>query len=96
MVVGAEAVAQAVAHMSVVDASQPRSLLAQRHQLLGAGVAARRVIQAGGNAEGPFLHPLSDEVAHLLHLSTGGRTIFGSQDGPANGAVGDQLGRVYT
>ena len=59
-----EPVAQRVADMRVVDATEPGSLARERRELRGGGERTRRVVQSGREPERTLLHRLPKEAAH--------------------------------
>ena len=89
-----EAVPKGVSQVGVVDASQPRRLPGQLHQLVGVGVAARGVVKAGGEAEGPLLHTLPQHRPHILHLRAGGGPVVPPGRTDPQWGVADDVGDV--
>ena len=64
----ADGVGALVTHVGVVDAAVLRGDLRQLDHFFRGGVAARRVVEAGGDADGAFLHGGVDEALHLRSI----------------------------
>jgi len=83
-----------VADVARVEAAVGAHDLRQRDQLVGLGVGARHVDQAGRHAEGALAHRHGDEFLHAREFGWGRGAVLGAQHGAAHGAVADQAGVV--
>ena len=78
----------------VVEAAVPSRLLRERDQLVGVGVLARRVVQAGREPPRALLHRLPHDRPHVLQLRGGGRTVVPAHAPDADGRVAQDVGHV--
>ena len=70
-----EFVAQRVAGVAHVEATQVGDGLAHRHQFVGVAVCARRVGQAGGEAECAVLHRFTGQLPHPGQFQLSGQAV---------------------
>ncbi len=71
-----------------------REHAAERDQLVGVGVAAGRIDEAGGQTARPFVEALAQQRLHRRDLVAGRLAIVGPDDPLAQRAVRDEVGDV--
>ena len=88
-------IAEGVAQVGVIDATQPGGLLGEADELIGVGVAAGGIVEAGGQAEGALLQPLAQHGLHVGEIGVGGRFFVPAHGADTDGGVADDVGDVH-
>ena len=88
-------IAESVAQVGVIDASQPGGLLGEADELIGVGVAARGIVETGGQAKGALLQPLAHHGPHVGEIGVGGRFFVPPHGADSDGGVADDVGDVH-
>ena len=86
----ADVVGAFVAHVGVVDAAVLCRDTGELDDLFGAGEAARRIVEAGGHADGTLLHGGVDEGLHAIDLLGRGLGVGHAHDLAAHGSLPDE------
>ena len=89
-----EAVTQAVAHVRVIDATEPARLFRQGDQLVGVGEAPRRIVEPRGHAPGALLHRRTQECALVPELGRRRRAVVPADRADPERGVPDQVDDV--
>ena len=90
-----ELVAERVAGVCVVEASQPARLCRQLDDLVVVGVAPRRVVEPGRQREGALVHALSEHRLHRLDVRAGRRDHVPAYRAHPQRRVADDIGDVH-
>ena len=79
------AVAERVADVRVVEPAVSCGLGRELGELIGAGIGAGRVVQAGREADGALLHRLAQDGAHVGDIARAGLDLLPADGGHAAG-----------
>ena len=88
-------IAEGVAQVGVIDATQPGGLPGEADELIGVGVAAGGIVEARGQAESALLQPLAHHGPHVGEIGVGGRFFAPTHGADSDGGVADDVGDVH-
>jgi hypothetical protein len=90
-----KAVTQAVAHVRMIDTAQAHRLAAQLDQFGGVGIAAGRVVQAGGEPESALLHAFAQHRSHVGHFGSARTPVLPAHAADTHRRVTEDIGYVH-